>query len=363
MRLAIAGGGTGGHLFPGVAVAEDLLSRKEGHEVFFVGTDKGIEANEIPRLGLSLETVRTSGIVGKGLKGKMTGLAILPAAVMDSARILRARRPDAVLGVGGYASGPFTLIARLAGRPAAVLEQNSVPGRTNRILGKFVNRIFISYSETKMYFSGNKTMLTGTPVRADLLARFSAIAPKQGGPFTVFVFGGSQGARRVNEALIAGLPLLRDLSDGLFILIQTGPADFDRVRAALEQSGIRHEVRDFIRDMATAYSRADLVVCRAGAGTVSELGIAGKPSILVPYPFAYRNHQEHNARSLVEAGAARMIADKDFDGPAFAGQVREFCTNRAGLDAMAAAARSAGTPDAAHRIVEECLALAAGRAC
>jgi len=361
MKLAIAGGGTGGHLFPGVAVAEEILSRNEGHEVVFVGTSLGIEARAVPELGYPLELIRARGLVGKGLGAKLRGLANLPMGAADSIRILRARRPDVVLGVGGYASGPFAMMAHLAGKPTAVMEQNSIPGRTNRILGRVASRVYIAFPSTGKFFKPGKSVLTGTPVRAEVVRRLAHAPEREPGPFTVLLFGGSQGARSLNDAMIGALPSLSDLAGDLRLIVQTGPADLERVSRALEQGSIPFEAKAFIKDMAGAYLRADLVVCRAGAGTVAELCAAGKPSILVPYPYAAHNHQEHNARALAQVSAARMILDRDLDGAALAGAIREYHADRSALARMGESARALGRPDAASRIVDDCLALAAGR--
>lgn len=320
LRVMIAGGGTGGHLFPGIALAEQVVAC--GGEVRFVGTERGIEARVVPELGYGLDLIEVSGIKGRGLKGLITGVLRLPRAWVRSRRLIRAFDPDVVVGVGGYASGPIVATAWLMRRPTAILEQNSVPGITNRILGKLVRRVFTSFPDQAGYFPARKLMRAGNPIRAALierleLARAQAHSANERPP-RLFVFGGSQGAQALNSAMIESAAALSAALPGLEIWHQTGAKELERVRAGYASAGLsepRAKVVAFIKDMSEPYAWCDVVLCRAGATSLSELAAVGCPALLVPFPHATDDHQTHNAMSLVEVGAARMVAERELDGP------------------------------------------------
>ncbi|PRQ07961.1 undecaprenyldiphospho-muramoylpentapeptide beta-N-acetylglucosaminyltransferase [Enhygromyxa salina] len=323
LRVMIAGGGTGGHLFPGIALAEQVMA--SGGEVRFVGTERGIEARVVPELGYGLDLIEVSGIKGRGLRGLISGLLRLPKAWLSSRRLIRAFNPDVVVGVGGYASGPLVATAWMMRRPTAILEQNSVPGITNRILGKLVRRVFTSFPDPTGHFPAHKLVRAGNPIRAALIERLEqarATAPATGQamgerPPRLFVFGGSQGAQALNTAMIESAAALATALPGLEIWHQTGTSELERVRAGYASAGLstpRANVVAFIKDMSEPYAWCDLVLCRAGATSLSELAAVGCPALLVPFPHATDDHQTHNARSLVEVGAARMVAERELDG-------------------------------------------------
>lgn len=353
MRVVIAGGGTGGHLFPGIAVAQEFKKRDAMTEILFVGTAQGIETRAVPAAGFPLELIPVRGLKGRGARGLLQGLYGIPASFLRSMKILRRFRPDCVLGVGGYASGPLLLAAKTLGIRTAIMEQNLRPGLTNQVLGKIADRIFTAYEGSGKYFPRARVVETGNPVRWRTLPD----VPKDG-KFTLFIFGGSQGARRLNQAAVEMLKRLDDMRSSLRIVHQTGTLDFEAVRPAYDELPFEAEVVPFIDRMDMIYARADLVVCRAGAATIAELTVFGKPAILIPYPFAAYDHQRINALALVERGAAEMILDREVDGEKLAARARALYGDRARLEKMAEAAKRLGRPDAAERIVDECCALA-----
>ncbi|MCA9714537.1 MAG: undecaprenyldiphospho-muramoylpentapeptide beta-N-acetylglucosaminyltransferase [Myxococcales bacterium] len=363
LRVMIAGGGTGGHLFPGIALAEEVRAR--GGEVVFVGTERGIEARVLPAQGWPLELIEVSGIKGRGVRGLLTGLLRLPRAWWQSRAILRRVRPDVVIGVGGYASGPIVATAALMRIPTAIMEQNSIPGITNRILARLVRRIFTSFDDLRGFFPERKIVRAGNPIRRALLEQLRAGDEQADDhrPPRLFVFGGSQGARAINEQVLAAAPGLFDALPGLEIWHQTGRAELERVQAGYEALGsLRARVRvdGFIDDMASAYRWADLVLCRAGATSVAELAAVGRPAILVPFPHATDNHQEFNARALVERGAAVLQRQSEWTPAGLTETLTALLGDRARLSEMRTAMLEAARPDAAARILDELAGLRRG---
>jgi UDP-N-acetylglucosamine--N-acetylmuramyl-(pentapeptide) pyrophosphoryl-undecaprenol N-acetylglucosamine transferase len=354
VRLIIAGGGTGGHLFPGLAVAQELKKRDAMNDILFVGTAQGIETRAVPAAGFPLELIPVRGLKGRGIRGLLQGLYGIPASVLRSVKILRRFRPDCVLGVGGYASGPLLLAAKMLRIRSAIMEQNLRPGLTNQVLGKIADRVFTAYEGSAKYFPRARVVETGNPVRWRTLPE---VAKDE--KFTLFIFGGSQGARRVNQAAIEMLKRLDDMHGAMRVVHQTGALDHEGMRAAYDELPFEADVVPFIERMDIAYARADLVVCRAGAATIAELTVFGKPAVLVPYPYAAYDHQRLNALALVERGAAEMILDRELDGEKLAARVRALYGDRARLAAMAEAAKRLGRPQAAARIADDCAALAA----
>jgi UDP-N-acetylglucosamine--N-acetylmuramyl-(pentapeptide) pyrophosphoryl-undecaprenol N-acetylglucosamine transferase len=352
MRLIIAGGGTGGHLFPGVAIAEEVMAREPSSEVLFVGTTRGIEARVLPRLGLPHRFIDASGLKTVGLLGALRGLARVPRALWQSGRIVREFRPDAVIGVGGYASGPVVLAAWLARVPTAILEQNSIPGLTNKILGRFVRAVFLAFDETRRFFRPRRVILSGNPIRRALRDRLLAAGAetRRDGPPRIFCFGGSQGARAVNALMVEAAAALQRAGRPIAVVHQTGQEEREAVAARYREAGVEADVRDFIDDMAAAYGRADLVVARAGATTVAELAAVGRPAILIPYPFAADNHQERNAAALAQAGAAVVLGQAELDGDKLAAAIGDLLANDERLEAMRAAMRGLDRADAAADI-------------
>jgi UDP-N-acetylglucosamine--N-acetylmuramyl-(pentapeptide) pyrophosphoryl-undecaprenol N-acetylglucosamine transferase len=357
MRLMIAGGGTGGHLFPGVAIAEELRAREPDAAVRFVGTARGIEARVLPGLGWDLEIIRVSGLKTVGVLGAIRGALRIPGALWQSRKAIRAFRPDVVIGVGGYASGPVVLMARLMGIPTAICEQNSIPGLTNKILGRVVRKVFLAFEESRRFFKPRKVVMAGNPVRRGLLAALSgapATTPKR-----IFISGGSQGATKVNELASAAIVQLGD--PRITVVHQTGAADVEKIREVYAKAGVTAEVQAFIQEMAKQYQEADLIISRAGATTVAELAIAGKPAILVPYPFAADNHQEINAREMAASGAAIMCRQAELTPDILAKLLGDLLGDDARRAEMGSAMKALAKPGAAATVVDWCAAETAGR--
>ena len=350
--VLIAGGGTGGHLFPGLALAEAF--KDIGAGIHFAGSSHGIEVRAVPPEGYPLHLIPVRGIKGRGIIRKLLGLFMLPAAFFSSWRLLRRLRPQLVVGVGGYASGPVVWTASLFGYRTAILEQNTVPGLTNRKLGRRVRRVYITFPESASYFPEKVVRNLGNPVRRAIVESLAGSqAAQEGGPLRIFIFGGSQGAHAINELFMQSAPRLAAM--GVRIRHQTGAADRERVEAAYRAAGVDAQVDEFIRDMAGAYAAADLVVCRAGATTCSELAIAGKPAIFIPYPHATDNHQEHNARSLVQTGAAILQLESGATPDALVAHLESLSRDQ--LVAMTAAMLAAARPHAAAEISDDLLSL------
>jgi len=357
MKLLIAGGGTGGHLYPGIALAEELTTRQKGNEVLFVGTERGLEAKVVPKLGFTLSLIQVKPLKGGGIGGVITGLLALPSAILASRKIIKEFKPDVAVGVGGYASGPALLAAWMARVPSIVLEQNTIPGFTNRMLGKLVDHVFVAFESSTRYFPPKKAVALGNPIRRSLLDNFLATR-SQGGKFTVLVLGGSQGAHMLNLKMAEAAPFLGLLADRMRVVHQTGERDQDTVRDAYAKAGIEAEVKPFIEDMSAAYQSADLVVCRAGATTIAELGVVKRAAILVPYPFAADNHQVANAQELVSLGAGLMFEEATLEPAALAQEIVELESHRDRLTAMEKAAGRAGRPEAGREIIDVCAELA-----
>ena len=352
MRLIIAGGGTGGHLFPGLAVAREFQRRDAMTEILFVGTELGIESRVLPREGFPLETLPVKGLKGRGIRGWMEALYGIPLSLLRSLKIINAFRPDCVVGLGGYASGPLVLAGKMKGIRSVIMEQNLRPGLTNRILGRVVDRVFTAYQESAAYFPRKKVVESGNPVRWQSLPKVT-----KDNRFTLLVFGGSAGAHKMNLCIVDALKGLADLAPAMRVIHQTGEADFSSVQSAYRSLPFEAEIVSFIERMDEAYARADLVICRAGASTVAELTAFGKPAILVPYPYAAYDHQRSNAQALTRHGAAEMILDRELSGDRLGGIIWTLVQNRKRLEAMGKAAEKLGRVEAAKRIVDECYGL------
>lgn len=358
-RIMVAGGGTGGHLFPGLAVVEELRRRVPDLEVRFVGTARGIEARILPKRGEMLDLLEVTPLKGQGLGARIKSFGRVLPAMRNASALMRAFDPDLVLGVGGYASGPVLLAASLAGRPTAILEQNAHVGMTNRMLARFVDRAYLSFPQTASIFGERKSRLTGNPVRHEFVrhARLALADPEgfESRARTVLVLGGSQGARKLNEEVPRALAGARLASHGLQVVHQTGEAMRDQVESTYAGLGISARVVTFIDDMARAYSNAALVIARAGATTLAELCAIGRPSILIPFPFAADDHQAKNAEALQAQGAAICIREAELVAEELAVAVDELLENPTKRSAMARAAREHGRPDAAATIVDDML--------
>lgn len=351
----IAGGGTGGHLFPGLALAAELSRRDAGHQVMFVGTRRGLEARRVPAAGYRLATIEVRGLKGHGLLGWLGGLLRLPRAVLQAWRVISGFRPEVVVGVGGYASAPVVMAAWLRRRPVVLLEQNALPGFTNRVLGRLARAVVVAFGEAESFFARRKVHLLGNPVRAELLRAAGQPLP---GRRNLLIFGGSQGARALNQALPPALQQASRRLGGLNIRHQTGEPDYQQVYDHYQRLGLEVRVERFIEDMAQALQWADLVICRAGATTVAELAVMGRPAVLVPYPYAADDHQTINARALVSAGAARLLPQRDLNPERIEQLLVQLFEQPGQLEQMARAAASLGRPDAAARIADLCLELA-----
>jgi UDP-N-acetylglucosamine--N-acetylmuramyl-(pentapeptide) pyrophosphoryl-undecaprenol N-acetylglucosamine transferase len=359
MRCVIAGGGTGGHLFPGMAIAEAFVEREKGNEVLFIGTERGIEAKVLPGGKFPLRTIKAKPIQGKSLVEKLKAIWSLPMTISEALSILRELRPQLVFGVGGYASGPTLFAAFLLGVKRAIQEQNVTPGMTNRILKWFCQRIFVSFEETKKYFPERKTIVTGNPIRKEFLASLqeSGGETRERDRFTLLIFGGRAGAHRINQAVIEALDSFQGIKSSLKIIHQTGREDLGFVSNAYQAKGFNALVRPFFEDMATCYRMSDLVICRAGASTVAELAVCGKAALLIPYPYAAHQHQWRNAKKLVDVGAARMILDQELSGGVMAQVILHLYGHPEERVRMEETIRRLGRPRAAEEIVDHCYAL------
>ncbi|HQG29307.1 MAG TPA: undecaprenyldiphospho-muramoylpentapeptide beta-N-acetylglucosaminyltransferase [Candidatus Ozemobacteraceae bacterium] len=360
LKVLIAGGGTGGHLFPGIAIAEAFRKRNRDTEILFIGTERGLEKRVLGPLGFRLQTLDVEGIKGRGLRSKFRAVGKLPGSLLAAWRFVRSFSPDLVVGVGGYSSGPVVLAAALLGIPTAIAEQNAVAGTTNRILGRFADRVFLSFRDEANVFSARKSLLTGNPIRSAFLTNEDA-REQTDGRFSILIFGGSQGAHAINAAALAALDGLSDIRDGIRIVHQTGEREREEVERTYRAKGFAAEVLPFIADMPAAFRAADLVICRAGATSIAELTASGKAAILIPFPFAVADHQTQNARVLAEAGAAEMVKESDLTGERLAGIIRRHREQPEMRKQMEERARKLGNPGAADDIVKECIALAHGK--
>ena len=362
LRVVIAGGGTGGHVFPGVAVAREIGARRPDAQISFAGTARGIEARVVPQEGFVLDLIRSSGLKGKSLAARARGAALVVPGLLDAWRIVSRRRPHVVVGVGGYSSGPVVLVAALRGVATIVLEQNAVPGLTNRLLARVVRAAAVTFESTTAFFGG-KAFVSGNPVRPEFLR---PVEPQQepghdgGTPSAqVLVFGGSQGAHAINMAMVEAATELAVHASHLRVTHQTGERDVELVRAGYRKAGLAADVAPFFDDMARRIRQADLIVCRAGATTVAEVTASGKPAIFVPLPTATDDHQRKNAEALAAAGAADLLLEPAMTGRTLAERIVGLAADPDRRRRMAAAARALAKPDAARVIVDRVLELAA----
>lgn len=356
MKIVIAGGGTGGHIFPGIAIAEEIKRRDNSAEVIFIGTAHGIEASIIPAEGYPIRFLRAEGIVGRSLMKKCKAGIKTLFALYDAYRILKELKPDGIIGVGGYASFSPALAGYLMSIPVAIAEQNSVPGLANKMLSRVADVVCATYHESVSFFPRDKTYITGNPIRQGILNAGKETAYEvfglQKDRFTVFVFGGSSGARKINSALCEAFSYLNDIRDDIQFLHQTGRNDYETVRETYRKWGFKGTVAAFIHKMPEAYAAADIVLSRAGATTLAELTAVGKPAILIPYPYAAGHHQEVNANRLLEMGAARVILDSDLSGEVLGKNIKELYEDTSTLAGMQRSSKSLGKPDAAQKVVD-----------
>lgn len=353
----MTGGGTGGHVIPALAVARELAAR--GHQPFFVGTRQGMEAKLVPPAGFPIEWVEVGGLKSVGLLRRLRTLLELPIGTWKVLRQMRRRRPVAVFSMGGFVAGPVMLAALRRRLPVVIMEPNAVPGFTNRLVARAIDRALISFDRTAPYFPRGRTEVTGVPIRAE----FFALPPKpRGETLTLLVTGGSRGSRTLNRASRESWPLFRQAAFPIRVLHQSGTTELEEMRAAFAASGLEGEVRAFIDDMPQAFGEADLIVCRSGAGAVAELAAAGKPSILVPFPFAADQHQLRNAEAMVDAGAALLETDAAMTGEKLFADVTRLAGEEGALQRMGESARKLAKPGAAARAADILEQLAANRA-
>ena len=347
MKLLIAGGGTGGHVFPAIAIAREWLGRKGVREVVLVGTERGIEKRLVPEAGLPLETLRAAGLKGKGGLTLVKNLAMLGPGMLDALAILRRHRPVAAFGVGGYAAGPMLLATWLRGIPNVIFEPNAEPGFTNKVLVRLAKRVATGYAVTARGLGG-KGVVTGNPVREE----FFAVRPRTPErPFRLLVTGGSQGALPINRAFVDAMDRLAARKGELAVVHQTGERDYHAVRTAYARREFPAEVVPFLRNMAERFAWADLIVCRAGAITASEVAAAGRAAIFIPFGRATDSHQLRNAQEMAKAGAGRVITEPELTAERLSGEIFSLLDRPGEVEQLAGRARALGRPDAARDIV------------
>lgn len=350
MKVLIAAGGTGGHIYPGIAVAKEIVRRDENSEVLFVGTERGLEMRIVPENGFQLSLINSAGLKNVGFAAKLKGLMILPKSFLEARRLIKNFKPDVVVGAGGYVSGPVLLTASFMRIPTLVMDSNALPGFTNRRLAMFVDKAALTFEEALPFF-GKKGVVTGNPVRKE----FFDIPPKgrDNDKFCILIFGGSQGARAINNAMIEAVAFLQDFKKKLQITHQTGEHDFEKVQSGYaENSWEKANVRRYISDMVSEFAETDLIISRAGATTCAELAAAGKAAIMIPLPTASDDHQRKNAEALQTAGAARMILQRDLNGESLANEIVELINSPEKIGEMERAAKSLGRKDAAEATVD-----------
>ncbi len=356
IRVLLTGGGTGGHLFPAVATAQEFQKQMPATEVLFVGTRRKMDARSLGMYGFASASIRCYGLKGKSPLELLKAVAILPVSYLQALRIIRRFKPDIVVGVGGYVTGPVVAAAKSLGLPVVLHEQNSVPGLANRKLGKLADRVCLSLPGSGTEFPADKIVYTGNPVRTKILQLAEkSLAPKSGRK-TLLILGGSQGAQAVNRLVSEALCAFTDGElQGIKVIHQTGEKDEEQVSEAYQQRGMDALVAGFFMKMDEVYAEADLVVSRAGATTLSELAVLGKPAILIPYPSAADNHQEKNGLYYVSGGGAVQYRQKDLNAEQLGTAIVDLIYNREKLTTMGAAMKALAFPDAAQRIVACCL--------
>ena len=348
MKVLIAAGGTGGHIYPGIAVAKEVMRRDENSEVRFVGTSRGLETKIVPANGFELSLINSVGLKSVGLLGKIKGLAVLPKSFLEARRLIKDFQPNVVIGAGGYVSGPVLLTASFLKIPTLVMESNALPGFTNRKLAPFVTKAALTFEEAVKFF-GKKAIVTGNPVRKE----FFEIQPKaRDEKINLLVFGGSQGARAINNAMVEAL---KDLPHGkLNVTHQTGESDFENIRELYNRAGWGDvaEIKPYISNMVDEFAKSDLIICRAGATSSAEIAAAGKAAILIPLPTAADDHQRKNAEALQNAGAAKMILQRDLSGESLAKEITDLINAPERISAMEKAAKKLAKADAAEVTVD-----------
>lgn len=361
LKVVMAGGGTGGHLFPGIAIAREFMARNSATRIIFVSTGNRLEKAVLSKAGFDLRSIQVAGIKGRGIWNQIKSVLKIPGATLAAVGLLKKFSPDLTVGLGSYSAGPVVIGAWLMRIPIAIHEQNILPGITNRILARFADRIYISFENTKSRLNPQKAHWTGNPVRQELLE--SVGRPKDGtaqanrqSRFTVLIIGGSQGAHRINMAMIEALEHLQN-AERLHFVHQTGEADEAAVSNAYRENKVSAEAQSFFDDMAAQYRQADLIICRAGATTVAEITALGKAAIFIPFPYAADNHQMLNAADLAKDGAAEIIVEKELNSKLLSQKIEHYRDHPQALEDMATKARGYGKPEAAKNIVDDCYRL------
>lgn len=358
LRIVMAGGGTGGHLFPGIAIAQEFMARNSQNEIVFVSTGNPLEQRVLDKMNFALERVTVEGIKGRGLWNQTKSICKLPKGIYQAIRILSRFKPDLVVGLGSYSAGPVVLAARLLGVKIVLHEQNILPGITNRVLARFAEMIFVSFDDTKARLAPGRSKFTGNPVRQAIMNGSRQLKSEDRAeagqkPFTILIIGGSQGAHRINLTVVEALNHLHHIDD-LYVYHQTGAADEKMVQDAYARHDVASTVQSFFDDMVPLYQSADLIICRAGATTVSEITAIGKAAIFIPFPYAADDHQTLNAASLTRKGAAETILEKDLTAKMLGEKIEYYAFHPDALGEMARKAGESGNPNAARDIVDYC---------
>ena len=349
MRVIIAGGGTGGHLYPGIAVAEEIYRQEPDSDVLFVGTKTGIESRILPKEGYKLEIIPAGGVVNKNIYSKFISFMKMTGGFFKSFFVLRSFKPDIVVGVGGYASAPMLSAAAITRFPTMIMEQNLYPGTTNRFLSRIVDRVVVAFDGSEKFFN-RKVDVLGNPVRRGI----KECKNITGRTFTVFIFGGSQGSHAINKGIVESLEYLQEESGQISFLHQTGEKDYAWVDESYKKAGITAEVAPYVYNIIDMYGKADIVICRAGATTIAEITASGRPAILIPYPHAAHDHQRTNAEYMQSRGSAEVILEKDLSGKILADKIKYFMYNRDRLKEMAEKSSGLYRQNSAHDIVKLC---------
>ncbi len=354
MKVVIAGGGTGGHLYPGIALAQTFMNLQPETQILFIGTSQGIGSSPIPQKGFLFETVTATGFVGKGVFARLKSILSIPAGLSQSLRILKQFRPQLVIGIGGYVAVPVMLAATRLRIKRVILEPNVMPGLVNKLVAPLCHLVVTTFEASSKQLRSKHIQRLGIPIRPEITQAHSF--QKKEGIQTLVILGGSQGSHSINQTMIAALPFLRDEKDRLEIIHQTGNKDYDKVRASYNQAAFKAEVSPFIDDMGPVYAKADLMISRAGAGTLSEIGVTGKPSLLIPFPHA-GGHQIENAKAFISAGASEMILDQNLSGQGLAKKIMTLLNDPGKLQKMGTAAKRQGNAHAAEDIAKASIAL------
>lgn len=357
IRMLLTGGGTGGHLFPAIAAAEAMCARQPGSKIMFVGTRRKMDSTSLAGYGYEAKSIHCLGIKGKKIGALIKAITVLPISFLEAMVHIISFRPDVVLGVGGYVTGPVIAAAKLLGKATVIHEQNSIPGLANRKLGSLAGRICISIPESRKYFPEEKVIFTGNPVRKPIIELVNReVELHRDNTFTILVLGGSQGAHRVNELMVEALIKHKDcFSQELKVIHQTGATDCDMVKKKYEESGINASVQPFFQDMVSVYEQSDLLVSRAGATTLAELAVLGKPAILIPYPYAADNHQHKNADHYVEGGGCIKFNEHDLNSRTLAEEIEDIAVNTERRSEMSKQMIKLSYPKAAEKIVDVCI--------